>query len=448
MKARTLSMTTGKPAGLLLRFALPLMLGNMFQQLYTVVDTAVVGKTLGVDALAAMGASEWLNWMVLGMVQGLTQGFAILMAQHFGARALDRLRVVVGHSIILSAISSVLLVALAQLLARPVLELLATPIDIIDDSVLYLRFVFAGIPIVMAFNLLSSILRSMGDSNTPLYAMIIAAATNIVLDLLFVPVFGWGIPGAAIATLIAQVLSCVYCLLQIRKLDSLRLKKSDLRIQWRLAGRLLMLGSPMAFQNAIIAIGGMILQAVVNGYGVIFIAGYTATNRLYGLLEMAATSYGYAMVTYTGQNLGAGQYHRIRLGVRSANLIALVTSVAIAVAMLVFGKPILSLFLSGDPMEVAQAMDIGYEYLFFTAVFLPTLYLLHVVRSTVQGMGNTLLPMVSGIIEFFMRTGCALLLPAIIGHSGIFVAEVMAWIGADVVLIISYLVLIRKLDPK
>jgi len=197
-----------------------------------------------------------------------------------------------------------------------------------------------------------------------------------------------------------------------------------------------------------IAIGGMILQAVVNGYGVIFIAGYTATNKLYGLLEVAATSYGYAMVTYTGQNLGAGKLRRIRQGVTSANLIALVTSLVIAAVMMIFGRYAIGLFLSGDPVEVAQALEIGYEYLVYTAVCLPALYLLHVVRSTIQGIGNTVLPMVSGIVEFFMRTGCALLLPPLMGYSGIFASEVAAWIGADVLLVISYFLLMHKLDPK
>jgi len=441
-------MTTGRPAGLLLRFALPLMLGNMFQQLYTVVDTAIVGKTLGVDALAALGAAEWLNWMMVGMVQGLTQGFGILMAQHFGARAMDRLCSVIGQSVTLSAICAAGLVLLGQIVVHPVLALMGTPVDILGNSVLYLRILFGGLPIVMAFNLLSCILRSMGDSRTPLYAMILAALTNIGLDLLFVPLFGWGIPGAAAATLIAQCSSCVYCLLQIRRMDGLQLTLSELKLQGSQPVRLLTLGFPMAFQNGVIAIGGMILQAVVNGYGVIFIAGYTATNKLYGLLEVAATSYGYAMVTYTGQNLGAGKLRRIRQGVTSANLIALVTSLVIAAVMMIFGRYAIGLFLSGDPVEVAQALEIGYEYLVYTAVCLPALYLLHVVRSTIQGIGNTVLPMVSGIVEFFMRTGCALLLPPLMGYSGIFASEVAAWIGADVLLVISYFLLMHKLDPK
>lgn len=446
MKTRTLNMTQGRPFALIISFALPLMVGNMFQQLYTVVDTAVVGKALGVDALAALGASDWLNWMILGIAQGLTQGFGILMAQSYGANQHEQLRKVIGNSIILSAAGAAALLILSQAVLTPTLKLLQTPPEILPYTALYLRIMFLGIPVVMAYNLLATILRSMGDSRTPLHAMIVASLVNIVLDLLFVLVFHWGIAGAASATLIAQVVSGIYCFIHIRKIETVHLNKAHLCPERKLSARLFLLGLPTAFQNAIISVGGMIVQMVVNGFGVIFIAGFTATNKLYGLLEVAATSYGYAMVTYAGQNLGAGRPDRIRMGVRAANAIALITSGLIAAVMLLFGRPILSLFLSGDPGEVAQAMAVGYRYLGIMSVFLPILYYLYVVRSAIQGMGNTLLPMVSGVVEFIMRTGAALLLPAIMGQNGIFWAEVMAWAGADVVLAVSYLVTIRKAD--
>ncbi len=445
MAAHIKSMTEGKPAKLILTFALPLMMGNMFQQLYTVVDTAVVGKFLGVNALAALGASDWLNWMMLGIVQGFTQGFAILMAQEFGAGKHDRLRKVIGNSAVLSLLWALLLTAAGQLIARPVLLLLQTPDTILGDSLLYLRIMFLGIPVVMAYNLLACILRSLGDSQTPLYAMVVASLTNIGLDLLFVLVFHWGIAGAAAATLAAQLVSGVYCLYHICQIELMKFRLQDFQPQKDLYLQLMGLGSPMAFQNCIIAVGGMIVQFVVNGFGVIFIAGFTATNKLYGLLEIAATSYGYSMITYVGQNLGAGKNKRIRQGMRSALCIALATSAAIAAIMLLFGKMILSCFISGTPAQVEQTMQIAYFYLAVMSVCLPVLYLLHVVRSAIQGMGNTLLPMLSGVAEFVMRTSTALLLPLAIGETGIFYAEIAAWAGADVILVISYLVTIRKL---
>lgn len=444
MKSRLQNMTEGNPARLIFTFALPLMLGNVFQQLYTVVDTMVVGKYLGVNALAALGSADWLNWMMLSIVQGFTQGFAIPMAQEFGAGHYDRLRKVTGSSCVLAAGFALALAFAGQLLARPVLLLLQTPGDILPDSLLYLRIMFLGIPIVMAYNLLACILRSLGDGKTPLQAMVVASGANIVLDLLFVMGFHWGIAGAAAATLIAQLISGLFCLYHVRRLEILHLKAEDFRIQSRICLHLLGLGSPMALQNCIIAIGGMIVQFVVNGSGVIFIAGFTASNKLYGILEIAASSYGYAMITYVGQNLGAGKYSRIRQGMRSALAIALATSVAIAVIMLLCGRTILGCFISGTPREVELTMQTAFFYLAVMSVTLPVLYLLHVIRSAIQGMGNTLLPMISGIAEFTMRTCAALLLPLAVGEAGIFFAEPAAWAGADVVLVISYILLSRR----
>lgn len=438
-------MTTGRPGKLILAFSLSLVAGNVFQQLYTVVDTMAVGKYLGVSALAALGASDWLNWLMLGVIQGLTQGFGIRMAQEFGAGRTEELKKSVGSAAVLSMLSAAVLVTAGQIFAKPVLMLLQTPPEIIGYSLLYLRIMFAGVPIVMLYNLLACILRSMGDSRTPLHAMIVASVTNIVLDYLFVLGFDWGIAGAAAATLIAQAVSGVFCFYHIKRIAFLTLSRTDFHLQKELSAKLFMLGLPMAFQNGIIAIGGMIVQFVVNGYGVIFIAGFTATNKLYGLLEIAGTSYGYAMVTYVGQNLGAGRYDRIKSGMRAAMGIAMATSAFIAVCMLVFGKYLLGLFISGTPEVVEQTMRIAYFYLAVMSVCLPVLYVLHVTRSALQGMGNTILPMLSGVAEFVMRTLSVILLPMLFGEVGIFFAETAAWLGADVVLVISYFSQMKKL---
>ena len=448
MSAKVKDMTSGRPMGLIVAFALPLMAGSIFQQLYTVVDTMVVGKALGVDALASLGATDWLSWMILGMVQGFTQGFGILMAREFGAKDMASLRRVVGASVTLSALFAGVLLVGAQLMALPMLRLLQTPERVLGNAMLYIRIYFAGIPVVIAYNLLATVLRSLGDSRTPLVAMVLASLTNIGLDLLFVLVFHWGIVGAAVATLIAQVVSSVFCLLRLRKIEFLALGKSDCLLRDGLGWRLMGLGWPVALQNGIIALGGLIIQRVVNGYGVTMLAGYTATNKLFGLLELAAISFGYAMLTYAGQNLGAGDLRRIRKGMTAALGAALAISLIISTAMLTLGKHILGLFLSGDPVEVELAIRSGYRYLSIMALGLPVLYLLHVVRSAVQGMGNTLLPMVSGIGEFVMRTGCVLLLPALLGEDGIYIAEIAAWLGADLVLIPSYFVTMKKAHSR
>jgi len=380
------------------------------------------------------------------MIQGVTQGFGILMAREFGAKQFESLRSVVGSSTTLAALSALLFLILGQAVAEPVLILLNTPAEIMGGSLLYLRIMFLGIPIVMAYNLLATILRSLGDGQTPLYAMIVAAISNIILDLLFVLVLHWGIAGAAIATLIAQGISSIYCLLKIKKIEFLTIHKSHFALKPAMAGRLLSLGSPMAAQNAIIAVGGMIITAVVNGYGVAFIGGFTAANKLYGVLEIAATSYGYAMITYVGQNLGAAKIDRIRTGMKWAIVVSLATSAMISVAMLTFAHPIIGAFVSGSAEEVTAATAVGVTYLTIMSICLPILYILHVTRSAVQGMGNTVLPMVSGIAEFIMRTGGVLLLPALMGENGIFIAEVSAWLGADLILVPSYFFILRKIS--
>jgi len=445
MASRIRNMSTGRPLLLIISFALPLMLGNVFQQLYTIVDTAIVGKSLGVNALAALGAVDWLNWLVLGTIQGLTQGFSILMAKEFGAREYENLRDVIGCSAILSIFSSLILLTLSQTLALPVLRLLKTPDEIIMDSLLYLRIVFAGIPVVVAYNLLASILRALGDGKTPLLAMVVAALVNIFLDLLFVMVFHWGISGAAAATVIAQAVSAIFCLCHIFKLELLRMNREHFSLRRALSLRLVALSTPIAAQNALIAVGGIILQMVVNTYGVTFIAGFTASNKLFGLLEIAASSYGFAMVTYVGQNLGAGENARIRHGVRCAMGLAFATSLFIGVAMLAFGHYFIAMFISGPPQQAAHASKIAFEYLASMSICLPLLYFLHVLRSSIQGLGNTVLPMMSGIAELIMRISMVFILPVFMGHYGIYLAEVSAWAAAVFILASSYIYLIRKI---
>ena len=439
------NMTSGKPGRLIFSFALPLMVGNLFQQLYTVADAMIVGQVLGVDGIAAVGATEWMIWLMLGIIQGFSQGFSIWMAQAFGADRLKQLRNIILNAVILSAVIAALNLACGQLAASHVLHILNTPNDVFQAAAVYMRTMFIGIPITMAYNLLAAVLRSLGDGKTPLYAMVFAAILNVALDLLFVAGFGAGVAGAAAATVIAQFFSGVFCLVRIGKIDFLRIQKGDFSASLPTYTRLLKLGFPMAFQNIVISVGGMIVQSVVNGFGVLFIAGFTATNKLYGMLEVAATSYGFAMTTYAGQNLGAGKTARIRTGYRSAMGIAVITSFVIMAVMVLGGKIILGCFISGDAKTVADTLWIAYHYLFIMSVCLPILYYLHVTRACIQGMGNTVLPMVSGIAEFLMRTGSALLLPRFMGQEGIYYAEILAWIGADAVLFFSYIYCMKRL---
>ena len=438
------NMTEGRPARLIMSVALPLMLGNIFQQMYTVVDAQIVGSVVGVSALAAVGAADWFNWLFVGLLQGFSIGFAIPMAQAFGANDYEKLRKFTGNAVVLSAVISVVFTLAALLLIHPVLDLLKTPEAIRPTSVTYLTILFAGLPVVMGYNLLAGVLRSLGDGKSPLYAMIVASIINIVLDLLFVAGLGWGVGGAALATILAQGCSLLFCLYRLSKIDFIRPSRKDLKPDLPVCGHLIRLSLPVAFQNAVIGVGGMIVQSVANPLGVTFIAGYTATNKLYGLLEIAAVSYGYAISTYTGQNLGAKKFGRIQKGVHTAVLMGVLTSMLIALMMFLFGRSIIGSFISGTPEEVDAALKIGWEFLRLMSLSLPILYVLYIYRSAQMGMGHTLIPLLSGFAEFGMRTASALLLPAIIGYSGVFWAEVLAWLGADLFLIPGYYWALRK----
>ncbi len=444
MKEKVKDLTSGSPGKLILLLAVPLMLGNIFQQFYTMVDTMVVGQVVGVKALAALGAVDWIVWMILGIASGMTQGFSILVSQYYGAQKWDGLKKAVARSYILTAILSVTVLAVSQAGAAPLLRLLNTPSDIMEMALLYLRVALCGVPCIAAYNCLASMLRAMGNSKSPLVAMIIAALINIFLDLLFVAGFGWGVGGAAAATVIGQTFSAVYCYLVIKKISYLQVKKEDFQGEPGMDATLLKMGTPVSLQNIIIAIGGFALQFAVNGYGSLVVAGFTATNKMYGILELAAISYGYAITAYVGQNLGAGEIGRIKRGVKSGAVMAVATSLCMSVIMLIAGRFILSLFISGEPEQAKIALDVAFGYLVVLSVCLWILYLLYVFRSAIQGLGNTLLPMLSGVAELVVRVVVVFTLPLFMGKEGIYLAEIGAWLSAVLLLIPGYIWNIKK----
>ena len=436
--AATKDMTTGNPTRLLFGFSLPLMLGNIFQQFYTIVDTIIVGQGVGMHALASIGAADWLNWLFLWMAAGMTQGFSILFAQYYGGKDDKSLHKSIGNAVILTIGTALTLTVTGELAAAPMLMLLKTPEDIVAGSLTYLRVMIGGLTVIMFYNLEASLLRALGDGRSPLTAMVIASCTNIGLDLLFVMGFHWGIAGAAAATLIAQGISCIYCFIILRRISFLKLKRHHFAMDISLDKKLLMLGMPIMFQDAIIGIGGMVLQSVINGFGVLFVAGFTATNKLYGILETAAISYGYAISTFVAQNKGAGNNKRIKEGMRKGIVMAFATSMFISVLMFLKGKNILSLFISAEEVQAEQVLQIAHHYLMVMSTFLIILYALHTYRSALQGMGDTVIPMVSGMVEFVMRVSAAIFLPQFIGQEGIFYAEILAWSGACVLLVTVY----------
>lgn len=448
--ARTLNMTAGSPTKLLFSFALPLMFGNIFQQLYTIVDTAIVGRGVGMLALAALGTVDWLNWMMIGIAQGFTQGFCIRMSQKFGAQDIDGLKQTLGTSILLTGMVAIAGTIVSQAGLPLFLRWMQVPDYLTSSATLYSRIIMGGFVAVCFYNLCSSTLRAVGDSKTPLVAMVIAAITNIVLDWVAVFVLDWGIAGAAAATVFSQLLSGSLCAIRILQTPQLRFQKQHVTFSLETAGDLMGIGIPSAVKNIVIAAGGMVVQTVVNSFdSMSFIAGFTATNKLYGLLEIAALSYGYAVTTYVGQNYGAGLMSRVRAGVRAANLLAVLSSVVIAVIMLVFGRHITMLFISRENIALAvEAGETAFRYLRLMSVSLPILYVLYVFMSALQGMGNTVAPMWSAVFELSVRLTVAFAVAQIGYRNGIFWAEVGAWYIGGATQAISYYLHLKKLKRQ
>lgn len=443
---RNLNMTKGHPANLLIRFALPLMFGNIFQQLYTVVDTAIVGKGVGMEALAALGTVDWLNWMFLAIAQGFTQGFAVRMSQKFGEGDSEGLKRTIGVSAKLSAYIAIVSLVVALSGLPLFLKLLRVPENLMPYARIYSGIILAGVPAMMFYNYCASVLRAVGDSKTPLIAMIIASIANIALDCIAVFALKWGIAGAAIATVLAQVLAGAVCMVKMLRSPQLRFEKRHMAKDPALVKALMALGAPLAAQFVIIAVGGMAVQSVVNRFETSFIAGFTATNKLYGILEIAAVSYGFAVTTYTGQNFGAARWDRIRKGTNWAVLLSVLTAMLIAAVMILFGRNITMLFIESDiqALEIA-AGNVAYRYLCFMSLALPILYLLHVYRAALQGVGNAQIPLWSGIAEFVIRVGASVVVGMTLWQDGIFWGEVGAWAGAAILLATAYYRIASKL---
>ena len=434
---RTKDMTAGDPVKLILVFALPILAGNMLQQLYSLVDSLIIGRMLGVTALTAVSASGWLDWAVLSVPMGLAQGYSIHAAQCYGGKRFADLKRSVAQSYLISAAATVFLEAASQLLLHPVLVWMNSPDETIRMTENYLRIIYAGLPIVMCVNIFSGFLHALGNSRVPLIALACSTAVNIVLDWWFVGSLGMGTNGGAYATVLAQAVSAVICFLEVLRIPELKPERADYRPDGKVIRKLVRLGFPIAFQNLIISMGGLVLQGVVNAFGFIFMAGYNAAARFQGLIEIAGTALGNAAGTFTGQNFGAGKMDRVKSGLRRSARIGFLLAVSIGLIMVIFGKQLLSLFIREEAGISDQVLAFGYDFLRIMAAGLPMLYLLFIYRTTLQGLGDTVIPMISGFVELALRIGSALLLPIMIGYWGVYLAEITAWISAGIFLIIG-----------
>ena len=438
-------MTEGKPGRLILEFAIPLLLGNLFQQFYSLVDTAIVGKFLGVDQLAAVGSTGSINYLILGFVIGICNGFAIPIAQLFGARDYSDLRRHVANAAWLCIAFSVVLTITTVTL--PLLVLMQTPEDILDGAVIYIGWIFASIPFIFLYNMVASIMRALGDSKTPLYFLILTSALNIGLDLLFIVPFKMGILGAALATDISQAISGVVSFgFLCRKFEVLHMQKGELAFSKRACTRLMGIGVPMGLQCSITAIGSVIMQWAVNVLGSTAVAAVTAASKTMNLLTVPLESVGTAMATYSGQNLGAARMDRVRKGVTSALLIATVYSIASALILHFADVAVMSLFL--DTTTEVEIVAMGREYLFWNSVFFVPLGALIVWRYSIQGLGFSTLAMMAGVAEMIARTAVAIVLVPMLGYFGAELATPAAWIAACIFLYPAYRWTCRQLDNR
>ena len=438
------NMTVGSPARQILLFSIPLLIGNLFQQFYNMADAFIVGRTLGANALAAVGCTNGLNFMILGIATGATAGMAIATAQHFGSQDEEAVKRSFAVSIMISMILTIILTLFGLLGTRWMLKLLQTPAEIYDEAYRYFIVIMGGTVSCMLFNLTSNVMRAVGDSLIPLVFLIIACVLNIILDYFFILGLGMGTEGAGLATVLAQFLSGFLCVLYIRKkVPILRIGRRHFRCtaaDWR---RHLQLGLPMGFQSSIIALGMVVVQFALNTLGTTEIAAYTAAMKLDNLGILPLMSFGIAMATYVGQNYGANKMHRIRQGIVQCCIISIVFSVGIGIIDICFGDTMSALFLTNDDKAIA----LSHEYLIINGICYPILGLLFVFRYSLQGLGHSFVPTVAGIGELVMRSLAAIFLTAHIGYTGTCIANPLAWVGSLLPLSIALIPLLRKM-PK
>ncbi|OLU36763.1 MATE family efflux transporter [Ileibacterium valens] len=442
MENQVKNMTSGKPLKLIVGFSIPLLFGNILQQMYNFVDTLVVGRGVSMDALAAVGLTGSLNFLVLGFIIGMAQGVSIQCSQFFGSQDFDKLRKAITMSFILNFSVGIILTFLSMSSARMMLAWMNTPETLIADAWAYIEVIFGGILISLSYNFLSGILRALGNSRDPLIAMIIAFFINTILDVVFVMVFDWGVLGAAAATLSAQFFSAIYCFSRVRKIEFLRLNKQDWKWDGELFKQSFLLSLPVALMNSITAVGVIFMQTAINGFGSVYIAAYSVASKILIIFEQVDVSFGAGAGTFAGQNLGAMKIERIRVGVRQINFCLILINLSIYASMLLFGAPLIELMVGNQP-EVIDAAKICIQFL---CLFLPFLGILWIYRTSLQSMSDTFWPMLSGILEFAARSIALLILPGWIGFYGVLSAEVSAWILAALMLVVVYKIRIKKLS--
>jgi len=433
-------LTVGNPLRLISSFAASMMIGNIFQQLYTVVDSIIIGKKIGSLGIAAIGGTDWLIFLVNGFLIGLIQGFSVLLGNKFGEKNEPAFAYYYKKARTICIAISVSFVIVLLLCSNLLLTLIGTKAEAFDFAKTYVDIIFMGIPFLVFYQFFAATLRSRGNSHVPLIAMTVSSICNIALDYLFICIFHMGIAGAALGTILSECVVMIICGFSLYRSD-MGIRKAGADNSFKAQGaykELIFIGLPMALQSVITAIGGLIVIRNVNNYDIDFLTGYTIAGKIYALLEIAASSYGMAVVAYVSQNHGAGHKDRIRSGVRYSLALGVITALICSIIMIFFGEKGMSLFVENKNVSPDVFMY-GREYLFVLGLFYPLLYILYIVRSALQGIGNTFVPMISSFGQLIMRVFCAVILTRFIGCSGIYYGEISAWVLADLILISTYI---------
>lgn len=430
-------MTVGSPAKHIIQFTIPLLLGNLFQQLYNMVDSIVVGNFVGANALAAVGACGSMNFLFFSLSSGLAIGIGIIVAQFFGAGDEKNVRSTIANSIYVLVGAAVLVSMLGILLCPWILRLLQTPDTIIKDSILYMRTTCAGILFIAAYNGVAAILRALGDSRTPLYFLIVSSIINVVLDLVFVLGFHWSVFGVALATIVAQAVSAITCIIYAyKKIDYFRLTTEQLQFKPQIVANSFKIGVPIALQNSMIAVSCMVLQGVVNTFGETIMASYTIIGRIEQIVQQPFSSLGAALTTYSGQNVGAGKPDRVQKGFRQATLMVFVFSICLIPIAWLFGEEIVGIF-----VKESEVIAIGAKALRINSLCYFGLGMIYVPRAVLNGCGDTGFAMINGITEVICRVLFSKVLTGIpiLGYWGIWLTTGATWVTTAVVCIVRYL---------
>ena len=440
-------MTSGSPVKLIITFAIPILIGNIFQQFYNIVDTVIVGRFVGVNALAAVGSTSSIMFCVQGIAMGMTTGFGVVISQAFGAKNDRELRHSVAMSTYLTAIIAIAVTAILLLVNKSILHIMNTPEEIFEGAATYLGIIFAGFFAAMAYNLFAAILRAIGDSRTPLYFLILSSVLNIVLDLAFVIVFQMGVAGVAYATVISQTVSAVLCFIYMMQKypQIMKATKEEAVFSFRSAGKLMGMGIPMALQFSITALGTMIVQSTLNLLGETAIAAYAAAQKLQGLVGQPYIALGTAMATYSGQNAGAGNFERIKVGMKKCLLILMVTVAITFVFARAFGGMATTIFVDAGETEVIRLAE---EYFSIASWFYPFLASIFIFRNALQGIGFGVDAMFGGVFELAARGLLIRIIGTNFGYTGVCFCDPAAWTAALIPLIPLYYYRIRQAQMR